>query len=181
MGGFESFGTSVPAAAMNYNHVGRALLNTFGGQSGSLPSSITSGSSYNYQFTTTALAAWDKAQLHIAAVVIETSSGAVLNAEKFGVTAITGIEDQNNPLVGSYVYPTATSDIINLSLQLQESSPVMVTVTDVLGKVVMTQDLGQMNKGSNKMFWNVNQLAAGMYHLTLTTPGARTSLKFIKE
>ncbi|MBK7888878.1 MAG: Omp28-related outer membrane protein [Bacteroidetes bacterium] len=181
MGGFENFGTTVPAASMNYNFVGRALLNTFGGQSGSLPGAITSGGAYNYQFTTTANAAWDKSQLWIAAVVINTSTGAVLNANKFPVVITTGLNDQNNPLVGSYLYPTATSDIINLALHLQETSDVLLTVSDVLGKVVMTQDLGTISKGENKMFWNVNHLSAGMYHMTLTTSTGRTALKFIKE
>ncbi|MBK9637012.1 MAG: choice-of-anchor J domain-containing protein [Bacteroidetes bacterium] len=181
MGGFENFGTTVPAASMNYNFVGRALLNTFGGQSGSLPAAITSGSSYNYQFTTIANAAWDKSQLWIAAVVINNSTGAVLNTNKFPVVITTGLNNQNNPLVGSYVYPTATSDIINLALHLQETSSVMVTVTDVLGKVIMNQDLGQISKGESKMFWNVGNLSAGMYHMTLTTPSGKTALKFIKE
>ncbi|MBK9318491.1 MAG: T9SS type A sorting domain-containing protein [Bacteroidetes bacterium] len=91
------------------------------------------------------------------------------------------MNDQNNPLVGSYLYPTATSDIINLALHLQETSDVLLTVSDVLGKVVMTQDLGTISKGENKMFWNVNHLSAGMYHMTLTTSTGRTALKFIKE
>jgi hypothetical protein len=181
MGGFENFGTSVPAASMNYNFVNRLLLGTFSGQSGSIPGSVVSGTPYTYSFTGTAGAAWDKGQLFVAGVVIDAGSGLVLNSVRIPVTTTTSIEEPNNILSGSYVYPTATNDNINLALQLEKNSDVMITVTDMFGKLIMSQDLGTVAKGESKMFWNVSALASGMYNLTATSAEGRVSMKFVKN
>ena len=181
MGGFEAFGSPVPAASMNYNFVNRLLLGTFSGQSGSIPGSVVSGTPYTYSFTGTAGAAWDKGQLYVAGLVIDAGSGLVLNAIRIPVTTTTSIEEPNNILSGSYVYPTATNDNINLALQLEKSSDVMITVTDMFGKLIMSQDLGTVAKGESKMFWNVSALASGMYNLTATTAEGRVSMKFVKN
>lgn len=181
MGGFEAFGSPVPAASMNYNLVNRLLLGTFSGQSGSIPGSVVSGTPYTYSFTGTAGAAWDKGQLYVAGVVIDAGSGLVLNAVRIPVTTTTSIEEPNNILSGSYVYPTATNDNINLALQLEKNSDVMITVTDMFGKLIMSQDLGTVTKGESKMFWNVSALASGMYNLTATSAEGRVSMKFVKN
>lgn len=180
MGGFESFGTTVPAASMNYNHVNRALLGTFDGQTGSIPASVAMGTPYTYSFPTTAAAGWDKTQLYVAAVVIDASTGGVLNAARIPVTIVTGI-DEANAFSGSYVWPTATTDNINLLLNLKNSNDVVITVTDMTGKLVMTQNLGNVTAGQNKMTWNVSNLAAGMYNVTATSSEGQTSMKFVKN
>lgn len=183
MGGFEALPNPVPASLMNYDFVARALLGGFVGQSGSIPATIVSGTAYTYQFTTPVTASWDKAQLTIAAVVI-TGSGAgrtVLNAATIPVTIITGVNDVDNALAGSFVYPTATSDLVNLSLNLEKAKQVTVTVTDVLGKIVLSQDMGTVQPGTQKLVWNVNNLSSGMYYLNVYTADGKLSQKFIKE
>ncbi len=178
MGGFELFGTSVPAASMNYDFVNRALLGSFAGQIGSIPATIVAGTPYTYSFTATAGATWDKAQLSVAAVVINAGSGEVVNAVKFPITLTTGINNVNNALAGSYVYMNANYDL-NLALQLTKKSDVTINITDVTGKVVLTQQLNNVNKG-DKFAWNVASLAEGMYNLTATSADGKVSLKFVK-
>jgi Outer membrane protein Omp28/Secretion system C-terminal sorting domain len=178
MGGFELFGTSVPAASMNYDFVNRALLGSFNGQTGSIPATIVAGTPYTYSFTATAGATWDKAQLSVAAVVINAGSGEVVNAVKFPITLTTGINNVNNALAGSYVYMNANYDL-NLALQLTKKSDVTINITDVTGKVVLTQQLNNVNKG-DKFAWNVASLAEGMYNLTATSADGKVSLKFVK-
>jgi hypothetical protein len=181
MGGFENLSTVVPAILMNYNFVNRLLLGTFNGQSGSIPGSVVSGTPYTYSFTGTADPNWDKNQLYVAGVVIDAGSGIVLNAIRIPVTTITAFEDPNNILSGSYIYPTTTNDIINLMLRLEKSTDVMITVTDMFGKLIMSQDLGTIAKGESKMLWNVSSLASGMYNLTATSAEGRVSMKFVKN
>jgi hypothetical protein len=177
MGGFEAFGTSVPAAQMNYDFVNRALLGTFNGQTGSIPATIVAGTPYTYSFTATSAAAWDKAQLSVAAVVINAGTGEVVNAVKFPLTITTGLNDVNNALAGSFVYVTGND--VNLSLQLTKKSDVTINITDVTGKTVLTQQLNNVNKG-DKFAWNVASLAEGMYNLTATSADGKVSLKFVK-
>ncbi|MEO8146457.1 MAG: Omp28-related outer membrane protein [Bacteroidia bacterium] len=180
MGGFESLPASVPAAQMYYEFVGRALLGGFGGQTGSLPGTITSGSAYPYQFTSTAAATWNPNKLSVAVVVIETSTNHVLNAASFPVTVVSGIQE-NSSLSGSYIYPTATNDVINLSLTLANTEKATVIVTDVLGKEILNQNLGVITKGEHQMQWNVNSLAAGVYNLNVQTSSGLFSQKFVKN
>ncbi|HQK98132.1 MAG TPA: Omp28-related outer membrane protein [Bacteroidia bacterium] len=177
MGGFESFGTTVPAAMMNYDFVNRALLGTFAGQTGSLPATTVPGTPYTYSFTATAGAAWDKSQLSVAAVIINAGTGEVVNAAKFPLTITTGLNDVNNALAGSYVYMTGSD--LNLSLQLTKKSDVTINITDVTGKVVLSQQLNSVNKG-DKFAWNVASLAEGMYNVTATSADGKVSLKFVK-
>ena len=181
MGGFESFATTVPAASMNYDFVNRTLLGTFAGQTGSLPATVNAGTPYNYTFTTPVVATLDKAQLYVAAVVIDAGTGLVLNAVKIPVSITTAINQPENSLSGSFVYPNPTADALNLSLHLSKNSSVAINVTDITGKVVMTQELNNMIKGDNKMVWNLSKLAAGMYNLTASTPDGKITLKFVKE
>ena len=181
MGGFESFGTSVPAASMNYNFVNRALLGGWAGQTGSIPGSVVAATPYTYSFTTTATGTWDKSQLYVAAVVLDAATGEALNAIQIPVVVVTGIEDADNNFAGSYVWPTATTDNLNMMLNLKNSNNVVITVTDMTGKLVMTQNLGNIAAGKNKMTWNVANLAAGMYNISATSAEGRMSMKFVKN
>ncbi|CAN5417670.1 hypothetical protein BH11BAC2_BH11BAC2_21140 [soil metagenome] len=180
MGGFEALGSPVPAASIKYYFVNRALLGTFNGQTGSIPASVTSGTPYNYQFTATSGAAWVKSRLYLAAVVIDASTGAVLNTGKFPINIITGI-DNIGSLKGSYIYPTLTSDILNLSVNLEKSQKVTVVVTDVVGKEVMSQDLGMVPAGSSTQVSNVSNLANGVYVVSMITADGKMTQKFVKQ
>ena len=132
---------------------------------------------YTYSFTATAGAAWDKSQLSVAAVIINAGTGEVVNAAKFPLTITTGLNDVNNALAGSYVYMTGSD--LNLSLQLTKKSDVTINITDVTGKVVLSQQLNSVNKG-DKFAWNVASLAEGMYNVTATSADGKVSLKFVK-
>jgi hypothetical protein len=178
MGGFELLATVVPAAQMHYNFVNRALLGTFDGQAGSLPAAVVPGTPYTYSFTSTATATWDKSQLYVAGVVIDASTGLVMNAVKIPVTLTTGLNDANNALAGSYVFMSGNYDL-NLALQLTKQSDVTINITDVTGKLVLTQQFNNVNKG-DKFAWNVASLAEGMYNLTATSAEGKVSLKFVK-
>lgn len=183
MGGFENLAATVPAALMRYDFVARALMGGFDGQSGSIPGSVTAGTPNTYQFTAPVAATWNKSNLSVAAVVM-TGTGAgrtVLNAAKFPVSLISGINDNANSLEGSYLYPTTTSDAVNLVLQTGKSEQINVTVTDMIGKVILAQDLGNIQPGTQKLTWNVSALKSGMYFLNVFTADGKVSQKFIKE
>ncbi len=178
MGGFELLSTAVPAAQMHYNFVNRALLGTFNGQAGSIPAAVVPGSPYTYSFTATAASTWDKSQLYVAGVVIDGSTGLVMNAIKLPVTLTTGVNNISNTLSNAYVF-MSSSDDLNLALQLTKQSDVTINITDVTGKVVLTQQLNNVNKG-DKFAWNIASLAQGMYNLTATSAEGKVSLKFVK-
>lgn len=183
MGGFELLPATVPAAQMQYDFVGRELLGTFNGQSGSIPTNIVSGTPYTYQFTSPVAVTWHQNMLSVAAVVI-TGSGAnrqVLNAVTIPIDFSTGVKDVSTALNGSDIFPTATQDVINLNLSMENTNQVTITVTDLMGKTILSQNLGTVQKGTQEMSWNVSSLISGMYFLNIITPEGKLSQKFIRQ
>ncbi len=183
MGGFESLPASVPAATMKYDFVNRALLGTFTGQTASIPASVISGTAYNYQFANIPyVATWKKDKLTGAAVVIDGSTGLVMNATKFPINVVTGLSTNNvGSLKGSFIFPTLTSENITLSVTLSKTAAVTYTITDVLGKVVRSTNLGTIQSGTSTTDFNVNNLTSGVYFMNLVSTEGKMTQKFIKQ
>ncbi|NCA77406.1 MAG: T9SS type A sorting domain-containing protein [Alphaproteobacteria bacterium] len=70
MGGFELLPSTIPANMIAYNHVGRALLGGYNGQTGSVPSSVAAGDTVSYTFTCTIPANWDENYIRVAGLLI---------------------------------------------------------------------------------------------------------------
>jgi len=182
MGGFELLGTTVPAASMKYYFVNRDLLGTFDGVSGSIPATVTTGTPYTYQFTSTPVATWVKARLSVAAVVLNSSTGQVMNAAKFPINVVTGLNNNNvGSLKGSFIYPTLVTDNITLSLTLAKASNVTYTITDVLGKVIISNNLGSIQSGTSSSDFNVNSLNSGLYLMNVYSSEGNMTQKFVKQ
>jgi len=70
MGGFELLPSTIPANMIAYNHVGRALLGGYNGQTGSVPAGVTAGDTASYTFTYTIPENWDKDYIRVAGLLI---------------------------------------------------------------------------------------------------------------
>ena len=80
MCGFEVLPNPVPAADMHYDHVARAILDTPYGTPGSLPSPVLAGTEYFYNYTYTLPDEWIYEKMHFIGLVIDMSTGEVLNS-----------------------------------------------------------------------------------------------------
>lgn len=84
-----SLPSTVPANDMYYDHVGRALLGGFTGESGSIPSSVMAGQVVDYQFSMPNFnKSWNPFNMHAVVMVLDGSTGEILNAEKTDVEVI---------------------------------------------------------------------------------------------
>lgn len=63
-----------------------------------------------------------------------------------------------------------------INYTLASSVPVTFTVTDLSGKVIMSQNYGKVNAGPHEIKMNANQFESGIYYYTLTA-GASTSTR----
>ena len=70
--------------------------------------------------------------------------------------------------------PFSANSTINYSIA--GSVPVTFTVTDLAGKVVMSENYGKQTTGGHSINLNSNQFASGVYYYTLTA-GASTSTR----
>lgn len=167
MGGFESLPSTVPAADMVYNHVGRALLGGYNGQTGSIPAAITDGQTVNYTFNYTVPATSNKNNMYAVVVVIDNTTGEIVNAEK-ALLATAGVD--NVQTIELAVYPNPASDKLNVSFEAQ-GGDYLIEVTDLQGRVVLSESHSKLS-GSQNIEVNTSKLGSGNYLLSVAQSGA---------
>lgn len=168
MGGYEALPSTVPAAQMVYDHVGRALLGGFDGQAGSVPAVITDGQNVTYTFNYTIPATMNIANMSAVAVVIDNASGEVVNAEKTDITTVAGVEELST--INMTIFPNPATDNINVSFDAQGGDYV-VTLSDLSGKIVSTNNLTNVS-GTSTVSMNVEGLKAGNYLVAIANGSA---------
>jgi len=78
------------------------------------------------------------------------------------------------PTVNSLkAYPNPADNQLNIEYSLMKSSNVIVTLTNMVGQVVSEQHLGNVTSGTATI--NTTDIAAGMYIMTLSSDGHRTT------
>jgi len=174
MGGYESLPNPVPAAQMVYDNVGRALLGTYNGQPGSVPTSITDGQQATHTFNYTIPAAFDRANLRGVVVLIDQATGEVVNAQKF-LIAFADLEEINT--IDVNVYPNPATEVINIEFEA-ENTDYSLSITDVQGKVIYTQDYNNLS-GGQVVTVPVADFNAGNYFINLSKQGETFTRMFI--
>jgi hypothetical protein len=113
MCGFELLPGTIPAADMHYDHVARAILDTPYGTVGSIPSPVTAGTEYFYTYTYTLPETWIYEKMHLIGLVIDMSSGEVLNSNDV-INYGTGLNEVKTAGDVS-IYPNPTTGEIYLT------------------------------------------------------------------
>lgn len=167
MGGYESLPDPVPAAQMVYDHVGRALLGGYDGQAGSVPAAITDGAVASYTFNYTIPATSNRAQMHAVAMLIDQTTGEIVNAEEVWLSSV-GVEEAE--MMDMNVYPNPASENVTVAFEAQ-SGDYTVSVTDLQGRVVWSNDYANL-AGAQALEINVSSLIAGNYLVSIAVNGA---------
>lgn len=167
MGGYESLPNPVPAAQMVYNHVGRALLGGYAGQTGSVPTTITDGQVVNYTFNYTVPATSNRVNMHAVAVLIDQVTGEIVNADEIELTSA-GIGETET--INMEVYPNPAVDAVNVKFEGQGGT-YTVTITDLAGRQVGVSVIDNA-VGAQAVALPVNGLAGGNYLVTVAKEGA---------
>lgn len=157
----------VPAANMEYDHVGRALLGGYSGQTGSVPAAITDGQAVNYSFNYTVPGTSNKNNMHAVAVLIDQATGEIVNAKQISL-ASAGIEEAAT--IGMEVYPNPASAVVNVKFE-GKGGEYTIAVTDLAGRQVAFTSVANAN-GSQLVALPINGLSAGNYLITVANNGA---------
>lgn len=166
MGGYENLPNPVPAAQMVYNYVGRALLGGYNGQAGSVPTTITDGQQVSYSFNYTVPATFDRANLRGVVVLIDQSTGEVVNAHKF-LIAFADLEEVNT--IDVNVYPNPANEVVNVAFEAENTS-YSLSITDISGRVLHTEEYNNLS-GGQVLTVPVNHFTAGNYFINLSKQG----------
>lgn len=162
-GRFNDLPDPVPASQMEYNHVARALLGGYDGQAGSVPPQITNGQTSKYTFTYEVPTGIKRENLVFVAVLIRSTSGAVVNAKKQPYKG--GLSTNEQEVASMYVYPNPVSNSINISFDAAESA-YEVAIYDMAGRAVYKKNFSNLN---GKQFLTVpaDKISAGNYIVSL--------------
>ncbi len=111
-----------------------------------------------------------------------TSSAIVVNAAGGGgapgfVGGTTAVSEAQANISSSKLYPNPTSEIANVELELKSSSDVKVTLTDLMGKEVMTIASGTMSS-LNESF-SVTNLNKGIYTVNYFINGSAAKAEML--
>jgi hypothetical protein len=78
-------------------------------------------------------------------------------------------------------FPNPTKSNVALRLELDFSSDFDLVVTNYLGQIIESRELGKLQLGQHKIEIDASNFASGMYTVTLQSEGVQLSKKFIVE
>lgn len=85
----------------------------------------------------------------------------------------------NSAIFSARINPNPVSDILNLIISSDKERQVQITITNISGEKILSQQYSILAGESTKTI-NVSQLSAGIYLLNIKTSDRQLGLKFIK-
>ncbi len=179
MAGYEDLAATIPATQTQFEHVARALVGGFKGVASSVPATNAAGTTHVYTSAAyTVPATQDITKMHAITLLINQTTGAIVNAETTVVPFVTSsTKDLTDGSVAVSMYPNPVRDQATLTMTLKQNSDVQMHVVDMNGKVVMEQNYSNL-VGANKLPISLGRLPIGNYLLTVTAKGQTATQQF---
>ncbi len=92
---------------------------------------------------------------------------------------INGINEINNNLSAFSVTPNPAKDASRIDYSLNERSSVIITIYDVAGKIISSENEGMLSAGSHSKIVDLSKLEAGVYMVSVENNGLKTTQKLI--
>jgi hypothetical protein len=170
---WQAAANPVPASSMVYDHVGVALYGGYNGQANSITTPANANSSQSYTFTGSVgqSQAWN---LHVVGMLINSSTGEIMNANEAGLQLL-GMPEYS--IINSFnVYPNPTSDFAVINFELNKMADVQISITDMTGKVVYSNELSNVS-GVKSVSISAENMNNGIYFVNLISNGSKMSQK----
>ncbi|CAN5863500.1 hypothetical protein BH11BAC7_BH11BAC7_21710 [soil metagenome] len=164
---FAALPSPVPAAQMVYDYVARTIVGGFNGAANSLPATIPAASTQTYTFTYTVPAAYNIANMKATVLLIDNTTATKHIMNSAGMAVPVGITE-SSALNGVSVYPNPFSETTTVELNLLSNDVVVVEMFDMTGKLVTSQNEGELAAGKHNIALNGSNLADGMYFVKIT-------------
>jgi hypothetical protein len=101
------------------------------------------------------------------------------NLIKTGILSPVGIRETNEPTFSSTIYPNPSREIFTLHLENNKPTSYSITVSDILGKIILTQTTPVTGEYSTPL--DLSAQAPGVYILSLSSCDERKMIKLMKE
>jgi hypothetical protein len=92
--------------------------------------------------------------------------------------AVVGINELSANPFGLNIFPNPAADQLNITLNANVQNAT-VRVTDALGRVVIEQKMNFAARAQQRL--DIEALESGVYHITLTQDGLKSSVEFVKQ
>jgi len=96
------------------------------------------------------------------------------------VMTVVGVEEQVEQTTFN-VYPNPVENVAWVDLSLAGNEEVRLDVVNLLGQRVMSQDLGTMSAGNNRMQLDLGGVQSGIYLVTLTAGDTISTMRVTKK
>lgn len=103
-----------------------------------------------------------------------------LDVQDFNVASISGVNDLAI-VTAMQLSPNPVSDMLNVSLDLEDRSTFNYTIVNLEGKQLITNTFNGLTQGQNQKQINVADLAQGLYFLTISNEEGSLTKRFIKN
>jgi len=167
MGGYETLPNPVPFSQMVYQHVARSF------NANNNLAAYTAGDSLVLNFTVAMEAKWNQDKMKVIGVLLK-KDGKVSNAndatidEAVKAGFILNAKERILTDAKLSVYPNPAFSTASVNMQLSQATPVSVSLLDIQGKTVFTQDFGN-HQGETSLSLNLSQLTSGIYTVMVRT------------
>ena len=179
MGNFHNLPNPVPSNQMEYNHVGRVILGGFEALENSLPTSITSGNTYNNTFQYVVPATQNPAEMHIIGYVVDASTGQVFNVNEKNFASGVTTQKANSFAVSTFPNPSVGKTTFEVKMD-KVSDNISVEIFDITGRLVYTSSNGVVVGGSKFINWEANEnVANGVYQAVIKVGNETVSAKVV--
>lgn len=165
----------VPASTMSYDHVARAILDGFAGNSTVIPGNVVAGTVYEKTFTYTLKGTENIMNFTAVAMVTNRDNYEILNANKVEISSVIGIQEVSK--IGNLkVYPNPATNFTSVNIDMDHDATASVSLTNTLGQVV-SNVVTKLESGNNKVDFTTSGMAAGIYFVKVEIEGVTQTVK----
>lgn len=94
--------------------------------------------------------------------------------------AVVSVKERSGLISQVNAFPNPASTLVTVPFVLKESASVNVNVTNAVGQVIQTRDMGKVAAGqSNKAVFSISDLSNGIYFVTVEADGQRVTNRFV--
>jgi hypothetical protein len=176
---WQTAANPVPAAIMKYDFVARTILGGFTGQASSLPNTLVAGTSYTSSvFSYTIPSTYNAGNMKAIVLLIDAKTNYIYNANTTTITPLViGVEENKAEDIEVSIYPNPAQNNSSVELNLVKDDAVTITVLSVMGQVVFTQTLSNLQAGKQTVSLNTENWATGIYNVNISTSNGNVSRK----
>ncbi len=150
---FQNGPFTMPASAMIYKHVARALIAGWEGQENSIPTDITYNVPITYDFSYTIPEEYNENEIYIVIMLRDVETGKIINATKNNI-ANTTTNNTDIDYMNVDIYPNPTTGLV----YIDGGENANISIYDMLGQIVYSD-----KKTSNRKVIDVSSYNSGSY------------------